>query len=145
MLTGAIIGGVTALIVIIIIYTVKEQKFKKLRKTITEPGVEYAALYHYASYTRYKKTLKFFDSYGILYLIGKTLYYKSSEAVMPISFNLAECTVQQEPDWRKLKWFSVTTVVGEKYYFNSNKMGLIVSNSDETLKGLAIIKAKTVS
>jgi len=145
MLTGAIIGGLTAVIVLFIIYASKNKKFTKIRSTITDPGVEYAALYHYASYNRYRKSLKFYDSFGVLYLVGKTLYYKTSETATPISFNLAECTVQQEPDWRLLKWFSVTTHVGEKYYFNSNKMGLLKSNSDETLKGLAVIKAKAIS
>ena len=145
MLSGAIIGGVTAIFVLFIVYASKNQKFIKIRNSIKDPGVEYAALYHYASYNRYRKSFKFYDSIGALYLIGKTLYYKTSETAASISFNLAECTVQQEPDWRMLKWFSVTTHVGEKYYFNSNKMGFLKSNSDETLKGFNIIKAKATS
>lgn len=143
-LEGAIIGGVIGLVVVLVTYSLKEQKFKKIIKTITEP-VEYAALYHYASFKRYKNSVKFFDSYGVLYLAGKTVFYKASETEAPISFNLNECSVQPEADWRMLKWFSITTPAGEKYYFNSNKMGGFKNNSDETLKGLAVIKAKMTS
>jgi len=138
---GAIIGGIIGLIVVVLMFFAKEQRFSKVLRSIKEP-VEYAALYHYASFKRYKNSLKFFDSYGVLYLIGKTAYYKVSEMGSPISFNLDECTVQQEPDWRMLKWFSITTPAGEKFYFNSQKMGLLKNNSEETLKGLAAIKAK---
>ena len=82
------------------------------------------------------------DSYGVLYLVGKMVYYKTSESGVPVAFNLDECSLQQEADWRLLKWFSITTPPGEKFYFNSNKMGILKNNSDETLKGLAVIKAK---
>ncbi len=143
-LEGAIVGGVLGLIVVLVTYSLKEQKFKKLIKTVTEP-VDYSALYHYASFKRYKNSFKFFDSYGALYLIGKTVYYKASETEPPLSFNLNECSVQAEPDWRMLKWFSITTPAGEKYYFNSNKMGALKNNSEETLKGLAAIQAKKAS
>jgi len=141
---GAIIGGVIGLIIVVFMFYAKEQRFNKVMKSIKEP-VEYAALYHYASFKRYKNSLKFFDSYGVLYLIGKTVYYKVSETSTPVSFNLAECTVQQEPDWRMLKWFSITTPAGEKFYFNSQKMGFWKNNSEETLKGLAVLKAKQAS
>ena len=122
----------------------KEQKFKKIMKTITEP-VEYSALYHYASFKRYKNSFKFFDSNGVLYVRDKTVFYKSSETEAPISFNLNECSVQAEADWKMLKWFSITTPAGEKYYFNSHKMGGIKNNSDETLKGLAALQARKAS
>ena len=138
---GAIIGGVIGLVVVVVTFSAKEAKYKKLLKTITEP-IEYSALYHYASFKRYKNSFKFFDSYGVLYLVGKMVYYKTSESGVPVAFNLDECSVQQEADWRMLKWFSITTPPGEKFYFNSNKMGIIKNNSEETLKGLAAIKAK---
>ena len=141
---GAIIGGIIGLIVVVLMFFAKEQRFNRVLRSIKEP-VEYAALYHYASFKRYKISMKFFDSYGVLYLIGKMLYYKVSEAGTPVSFNLDECTVQQEPDWRMLKWFSVTTPAGEKFYFNSQKMGFWKNNSEETLKGLAVIKTKQSS
>lgn len=140
-ITGAIIGAVIGLIIVVFMFYAKEQRFNKVMKSIKEP-VDYAALYHYASFKRYKNSLKFFDSYGVLYLIGKNVYYKVSETSTPVSFNLAECTVQQEPDWRMLKWFSITTPAGEKFYFNSQKMGFWKNNSEETLKGLAVLKAK---
>jgi len=143
MLTGAIIGAVVGLIVIIMMTFAKEQRFNKVLRTIHDPGLSYAALYHYASAGRFRNALKFFDSYGVLYLAGNTAYYKTSETASPIAFNLAECTVQQEPDWKRMKWFSITTPSGDKYYFNSHKMGAFVNNSDETLKGLTAIKAKT--
>ena len=144
MLMGAVIGGIIGLLVVVFMFFSKEQRFNKVLRSIKEP-VEYAALYHYASFKRYKKSYKFFDSYGVLYVVGKTAYYKTSETETPVSFNLNECTVQQEPDWRMLKWFSITTPAGEKFYFDSHKMGAFKNNSDETLKGLAVLKAKQAS
>ncbi|MEO7983810.1 MAG: hypothetical protein ABI688_06995 [Bacteroidota bacterium] len=144
LLTGAIIGGIIGLIVAILNFSIKEKKFKKIMKTVTVP-VDYSGLYHYASFKRYKNSFKFFDSYGALYLAGNTVYYKTSETGEPLTFNLAECSVTQEADWRWLKWFSITTPAGEKYYFDSNKMGGFKNNSDETLKGLAVIKGRTTA
>ena len=143
-LTGAIIGGIIGLLVVIINFQIKDGRHRKLLKTITGP-VDYQGLYHYASFKRYKSGFKFFDSFGILYLVGNMLYYKTSETGPQMSFDLHQCTVQPEPDWRWLKWFSVTTPAGEKHYFDSHKMGAFKNNSDETLKGLAAIKAKTVA
>lgn len=141
--TGAIIGGVVGLVAVVIIFAAKDSRFKKVMASVKETP-EYAALYHYASFKRYKNSLKFFDSYGALYLIGKTVYYKVKPDETPITFDLNVCSVQQEPNWRMLKWFSITTLAGEKYYFNSQKMGLWKNNSEETLRGLAAIKAKQV-
>lgn len=145
MLAGAIIGAIIGLLVVVLSFFVKEQRFNKVLRSITDPGMEYVALYHYTSSKRYKNSFKFFDSYGVLYLIGKTVYYKTSPTGTPVTFNVNECAVQQEADWRWLKWFSITTPAGEKYYFNSNKMGAFKNNSEETLKGLAVIKAKIAS
>ncbi len=142
MLVGAIIGGIIGLLVVVFTFFAKEQRFNKVLRSITVP-MEYAALYHYASFKRYRSSFKFFDSYGVLYLSGNTAYYKTSESGAPFTFNLTECSVQQEQDWRLLKWFSITTPAGEKFYFNSHKMGVLKSNSEETLKGLAALKAKT--
>ena len=142
--TGAIIGAIIGLLVVVFSFFAKEQKFNKVLRSITGP-MEYAALYHYASAKRYKNSFKFFDSYGVLYLVGKTLYYKTSTTGTPVTFDLNECTVKREDDWRWLKWFSITTPTGEKYYFNSQKMGAFKNNSDETLKGLEAIQAKIAS
>jgi hypothetical protein len=142
MFTGAIIGGIIGILVAFLINFSKEQRFNKVLKSIREPAMEYAALYHYASPKRYKNSFKYFDSYGVLYLVGKTVYYKTSETAPPVTFNMNECSIQQEDTWRWVKWFSITTPAGEKYYFDSNKLGAFVNNSDETLKGLAVIKAK---
>lgn len=144
MLIGAIIGGIIGLLVVVFNFFAKEQRFNKVLRSITVP-MEYAALYHYASFKRYKNSFKFFDSYGVLYLTGKTVFYKTSETGSPLSFNLEECSVQAEPDWRMLKWFSIQTPAGEKFYFNSHKMGAFKSNSEETLKGLAALQAKTIA
>jgi hypothetical protein len=143
-LIGAIIGGIIGLVVVVLMFFIKDQKYNRIMKTITEP-VEYSALYHYASFKRYKNSMKFFDSFGVLYLVGKTVYYKTGTTVNPVSFNLDECSVQQESDWRMLKWFSITTRAGEKFYFNSQKMGLFKNNSEETLKGLAALQSKKAS
>ena len=143
-LGGAIVGAIIGLLVAFLTYFAKEQKFNKILKTITAP-MDYVALYHYASFKRYKKSYKYFDSYGVLYLVGKMLYYKTSTTEPPVSFDLSVCSVQMEPDWRWLKWFSVTTPAGEKYYFNSSKMGAFKNNSDETPKGYEIIKSRANS
>lgn len=141
-LTGAIIGGIVGLLVVVLVFFAKEQRFNKILRSIKEP-VEYAALYHYASFKRYRNSFKFFDSYGVLYVTGKMVYYKTKEGGSPdFSFHLDECSVQREEDWRMLKWFSITTPAGEKYYFDSQKMGAFKNNSDETLKGLSFLQAK---
>ena len=140
--TGAIIGAIGGLIGVIVVFAAKEQRYKKIMKSIGGTGVEYSALYHYASFKRFKNSVKFFDSFGVLYLIGKTVYYKTKVDEAPISFDLNVCSVQREPDWRWLKWFSITTPAGEKFYFDSHKMGVLKNNSDETLKGLAAIQKK---
>jgi hypothetical protein len=62
-----------------------------------------------------------------------------------MTFNLAESKLQQEPNWRLLKWFSITTPTGEKHYFDSQKMGLFINNSDETVRALNLFKSKTGS
>lgn len=141
MLTGDIIGGIIGLLVALAIMGLKNQKFKSLLRTV--PPADYAGLYHYASYRRWNKSLKFYDSYGLLYVTGNRLFYKPHADSTPVEFDLTQCTVQQEPDWRMMKWFSVTTPVGEKHYFNSHKMGAFKSNSDETLRGLAVLQAKS--
>ena len=142
MLTGAIFGAIGAIIGIIIVFISRQQKYTKLTTSIKEPGVEYSAPFYYASSSRYQKALKVYDSYGILYIIGRTVYYKTSASATPWAFNLTECRVQEEADWRKLKWFSITAPTGEKYYFDSYKMGTFANNSSETLKALALLKSK---
>lgn len=142
MLIGAIVGGIIGVLVLFLSFYLKEQRFNKIMKSIGSTVTDYAAQFNYTSPARYKNSWKFYDSYGALYVIGKTVYYKRSETAEPVVFNLAECAVQAEADWRKLKWFSITKPGGEKFYFNSSKMGAFVNNSDETLKGLAAIQAK---
>ncbi len=141
--TGAIIGAIGGLVGVIAVFATKEQRYKKIMKSITETGVEYSALYHYASFKRFQKSVKFFDSFGVLYLIGKMVYYKTKADEAPLSFDMSVCSIQREPDWRWLKWFSIITPAGEKFYFDSHKMGILKNNSDETLKGLAAIQAKS--
>jgi hypothetical protein len=141
---GGIIGGVIGLLTVVIMFFLKEQRYNKLLKSVKEP-VDYSGLYHYASFKRFQKGTKFFDSYGILYLSGHMLYYKTNEGVAPMTFDLKECSVQMEPDWRWLKWFSVTTPAGEKFYFDSHKMGAFKNNSDETLKGYQAIKSRSAA
>ncbi len=141
---AAIVGGIIGLIIVFINMTAKQARYKKIVKTITEP-IEYAAPYYYASAARYNKSGKYFDSFGALYLVGKTAYYKTSENSTPVSFRLDECTVQPEADWKRLKWFSITTPQGEKNYFNSNIKTSNDTNSRETLKGLEVLIAKKAS
>lgn len=141
---GGIVGGIIGLLTVVIIFFMKEQRYNKLLRSVHGP-LDYSGLYHYASFKRYKKGTKFYDSYGLLYVSGPMLYYKTKEGVPPLEFNLHESTVQMEPDWRWLKWFSVTTPAGEKHYFDSHKMGVFKNNSDETLRGYEVIKSKTRS
>lgn len=143
MLIGGIIGGIIGVLILVFSYFLKEQRFNKILRSVTDPAIEYAAQFNYASSIRYKKSWKYYDSFGALYVIGKTAYYKEGETASPIVFNLSDCTVQAEENWRALKWFSISKPGGEKYFFNSNKMGAFKNNSDETLKALALIKSKT--
>ena len=141
-LTGAIIGAIGGLVGVLVVNASKKNKFSAIRKSITDPNVEYIADFHIASASRYGKSMKFFDSFGALYLIGNNLYFKNSVTATPLMFNLKECELKPEPNWRMLKWFSVTTPVGERHYFNSYKMGAVSNNSDETFRALNILKAK---
>lgn len=145
MLEGAIFGAIGGVIGIIIVLIRKSQKTNNLRKSIAGLAVEYSGFFYYASPARFQKAFKVYDSTGLLYLIGNTVYYKISSSGNPIAFNLSECTIQMEPDWRRLKWFSITTPLGTKYYFDSFKMGAFSNNSDETLRAFNLIKAKTAS
>ena len=144
-LTGAIIGAIGGLVGVFVVNASKKNKFNSIRKSITDPNVEYMGDFHMASANRYGKSMKFFDSFGVLYLIGNTLYFKNAVGATPLMFNLKECTVKPEPNWRMLKWFSVTTPVGEKFYFNSYKLGAVSNNSDETYRAMEIFKKKTAS
>ena len=142
MLEGALYGAIGGIIGVVIVLMVKSQKTSTLKKSIANLGAEYSGFFYYASPTRFQKALKVYDSTGLLYLIGNNVYYKTSVAANPIVFNLAECTLQLEPDWRRLKWFSITTPMGVKYYFDSFKVGAFTNNSDETLRAFNIIKSK---
>ncbi len=143
-LEGAIIGAVVGLVVVIVQSSAKAQRYKSVMKSVTD-AVEYSAMYHYASFKRYNKSFKYFDSYGALYVIGQMVYYKANEKDTPIAFNMKECSIQLEKDWRWLKWFSIITPAGEKHYFNSSKMGALKNDSSETLKGYEFIKTKTTA
>lgn len=144
-LIGAIVGAVAGALMVIFIFRSRKQKYDKIMKSVSSTGVEYSALFYYASSSRYKKSFKFFDSYGALYLIDNTLYYKTSTVQPPMSFDLTKCSLQHESNWRLLKWFSITTPTGEKHYFDSQKMGLFINNSDETVKALNLFKSKANS
>lgn len=142
MLEGALFGAIGGVIGIIIVLALRSQKATSLKKSIANLGAEYSGFFYYASPNRFQKALKVYDSTGLLYLIGNTLYYKTSVNTNPIVFNLAECTLQLEPDWRRLKWFSITNPMGVKYYFDSFRMGAFSNNSDETLRAFNILKSK---
>src|SRR6185436_14323938 len=134
MLEGAIFGAIGAIIGIIFVAVFKNQKTSNLKKSIANVGAEYSGFFYYASPNRFQKAIKVYDSTGLLYLVGNTVYYKTSTTANPIAFNLAECALQLEPDWRRLKWFSITTPAEVKYYFDSFKMGAFTNNSDETIR-----------
>lgn len=142
MLTGAILGAIGALIGLLFVMAARKQKFNKLMASVGVPGVEYSALFYYASPKRFQKSMKVYDSYGILYLVGDIVYYKTTATGNPIAFNLKECALQMEPNWRNLKWFSITTPAGEKYYFDSFKPGAFVNNSEETVKAFNLFMSK---
>jgi hypothetical protein len=142
MLEGALFGAIGGIIGIVIVLIVKNQRTSTLKKSIDNLGAEYSGFFYYASPKRFQNALKVYDSTGLLYLIGNTVYYKTSVNANPIAFNLAECKLQLEPDWRRLKWFSITNPLGVKYYFDSFKIGAFTNNSDETLRAFNIFNSK---
>ncbi|MBK5272172.1 MAG: hypothetical protein JJE22_14275, partial [Bacteroidia bacterium] len=77
MLTGALLGAIGAVIGIIIVIAMKNQKTVSLRKSIAGLAVEYSGFFYYASPGRFQKAFKVYDSTGLLYLIGNTVYYKT--------------------------------------------------------------------
>jgi hypothetical protein len=143
-LEGAIIGAVAGLVGVYTVNNAKKKKYNSIKNSISEPGVEYSELFYMATSSRYKKALKFYDSYGALYLTGNTLNYKPNSG-QPLSFNLKECKLQEEPKWKMLNWFSITTPGGEKYYFDTYKQGFLTNNSDETIKALHLFQSKAKS
>ena len=145
MLTGAIFGAIGAVIGIIIVMISRQQKTANLMKSIAGLQAEYAGFFYCAFANRYQRSLKVYDLTGLLYLIGNTVYYKTSSAGNPMTFNLSDCNLQLEPDWRRLKWFSITTPAGEKYYFDSYKMGAFSTDSNETIKAFNLFKSKTLA
>jgi len=143
MLEGAIFGAIGGVIGIIIVMVMKSQKTSSLRNSVAGLAVEYSGFFYYASPGRYQKSFRIYDSTGLLYLIGNTVYYKTASSGNPIAFDLSVCKIQMEPDWRRLKWFSITTPAGEKYYFDSYTMGAFSNNSEETIKAFNLFKSKT--
>jgi hypothetical protein len=143
MLQGALFGAIGGIIGIIIVFFLKKQKTANLKNSVAGLAVEYSGFFYYASPNRFQKALRVYDSTGLLYLIGNTVFYKTGTTANPIAFNLSTCFIQMEPDWRNLKWFSITTPGGEKYYFDSFKMGAFSNDSNETLNAYTIFKSKT--
>ena len=145
MLEGALFGAIGGIIGIVIVLIVKKQRSGSLTKSINMPGVEYSGFFYYASPKRYGNSFKIYDSTGVLYLIGNIVYYKTNTTGAPIAFDLSICRLQMEPDWRRLKWFSITTPNGEKYYFDSYQMGAFSNDSSETVRAFNVLNAKTMS
>lgn len=139
MLGGAIIGGIIGLVMVFVMANMRATRFKSIMATVTQP-VNFQMEAFMAKPERYKKSWKIYDSYGAFYVAGNKAYYQAGKDETPIEFDLSRYTVVREADWRKLKWFSVSSPVGEKYYFTSYKMGMFVNNSDEVLRALQFIE-----
>lgn len=142
MLTGAIIGAIVGMLVVVIFSMMRTNRYKAILQSAAGKPIEYSMEAFYANPTRYKKAWKIYDSYGALYISGPTAYYQGGKDQEPVAFRLADCTIAREPDWRNLKWLSITTHIGEKYYFTSYKMGFFVNNSNEVLNAINKLQQK---
>jgi hypothetical protein len=141
MLSGALIGMFAAVIMLLIVNQKKKSNYEAIIKSVKKK-TDYSASVFYANSNRYKKGMKIYDSMGALYLIEGIVYYQERKDKEARAFNLKEYTVSAESDWRKLKWFSLTSDGGEKSYFTSYKLGTIVNDSSEVLKIVQVLKNK---
>jgi hypothetical protein len=141
MLSGALIGMFVALAFLLIVNQKKKSNYEAIIGSLKQK-TDYSANVCYANNNRYKKAMKIYDSMGALYLIGDTVYYQEGKDKQATEFNLKEYTVSAESDWRGLKWFSLTSKIGEKSYFTSYKLGTIVNDSTEVLRILQVLKNK---
>lgn len=140
MLGGAILGALIGLIVVFIMNGQRQSAFKKIKNALVNEKIDYIVPAYHAAASRFKKSLKIYDSYGALYIKGNKLYYQSNSSSMPMEFDIQQSDVVLEPKWRKLNWLSVASVVGDKEYFTSYKMGGFANDSSATLEAYEKIK-----
>ena len=141
-LTGAIIGGIIGLLVVVFNFFAKEQRFNKSITQHKRTSRIMQRFFITPPFKRYRNSFKSFDSYGVLYLVGKWCTIKPVKALPRFFFQsrwmyqykrkltgaYAEMVFNQHSRWRKIL-FQLTKWAPLK-------------NSDETLKGLAAAAGK---
>lgn len=120
MLSGAILGVLGALIAIFIVNKIRKGKYEKLLKAAQAEGATAALPVYKAEGSRFKKSAKMYDSFGVAYIIGKKMFYLSEPGATPETFDLEGAAIEFEGKWRNTNWVSISNpVVGTKTYFTS--------------------------
>lgn len=119
MLFGALIG----LIIAIISIYLKKLRDKKALEQLTNNNLidtpEYAAYFHYANEKTYlSKGFKFFNSNGVLYITGKTIFYKPQKGNETLDFDIDTCKISLAAEKKNMKWVCIEKN-GTKHYFTS--------------------------
>ncbi len=140
MLSGAILGALIGLIVVIVMNNMRQSAFKKIKNSLANERIDYIVPAYHASASRFKKSMKIYDSYGAIYIKGNKAYYQSNRNSMPLEFDITQSDIVLEPKWRKLNWLSIASVVGNKEYFTSYKMGGFQNDSSATLEAYEKLK-----
>lgn len=140
MLGGAIIGALIGLIVVIVMNSMRQSAFKKIKDRLVNERIDYIVPAYHASASRFKKSMKIYDSYGALYIKGNKAFYQSNNSSMPLEFDINQSEIELEPKWRKLNWLSIASVVGNKEYFTSYKIGGFQNDSSATLEAYEKLK-----
>jgi hypothetical protein len=140
MLGGAILGALIGLVVVIIMNGMRQSAFKKIKNALANERIDYIIPAYHASASRFKKSMKIYDSYGAMYIKGNKVYYQSNSNSLPIEFDIQQSDIVLEPKWRKLNWLSIASVVGNKEYFTSYKMGGFANDSSATIEAYEILK-----
>lgn len=134
MLGGAILGAIIGLIVVVVMNSMRQSAFKKIKDALAHERIDYIVPAYHASASRFNKSMKIYDSYGAIYIKGNKAYYQSNTSSMPMEFDIPQSDIVLEPKWRKLNWLSIASVVGNKEYFTSYKMGGFQNDSSATLE-----------
>lgn len=140
MLGGAILGALIGLVVVVIMNGMRQSAFKKIKNALANERIDYIIPAYHASASRFKKSMKIYDSYGAMYIKGNKVYYQSNSNSLPIEFDIQQSDIVLEPKWRKLNWLSIASVVGNKEYFTSYKMGGFANDSSATIEAYEILK-----
>lgn len=143
MLTGALIGVLVAVIVMMMRSNSERNALKKAMNPDVLDTPDYAAFFQYASESTFHKKMKFIDSNGALTISGTVVTYTPQQRNKSvISFDITKTKLKKAPEKRKMKWLEVD-LDGTKHYFTTFKQNAFSVDKavmDKFLRKLAEIR-----